>query len=116
MHGRGISSFLNTYYEGDFELNMKSGKGRMEYADGQVYVGDFGSGKPRMLFIFIFNWKESIRLPMTDNLTLSKVTYYKALKLQKKTVVNDLEIPLWNYFFFVVKSSLDFGSDKRLDP
>ena len=46
MHGKGVWSYLNTFYEGDFELNFKSGEGILEYADGTVYTGHFASGKP----------------------------------------------------------------------
>jgi hypothetical protein len=49
MHGNGVSEFNNTYYEGEFELNIKNGEGKIEYADGQIYEGEFKSGKPHGL-------------------------------------------------------------------
>jgi len=46
MHGYGISEFHNTFYEGQWELNLKSGYRKMEFhADGQIYEGEW-SGKP----------------------------------------------------------------------
>jgi hypothetical protein len=53
MHGKGICEFLGTVYEGDFELNFKAGTGKIEYGDGQVYEGQFKSGKPRKRFFLI---------------------------------------------------------------
>ena len=53
MQGKGVWSYLGSFYEGDFLLNLKDGQGIMEYADGQVYSGQFSSGKPRTSFLLL---------------------------------------------------------------
>lgn len=46
FHGYGCYEFCNTFYEGEFENNVKNGTGILEYADGQLFEGTFRHGYP----------------------------------------------------------------------
>eukprot|EP01126_Amoeba_proteus_P057336 TRINITY_DN7290_c0_g1_i5.p1 TRINITY_DN7290_c0_g1~~TRINITY_DN7290_c0_g1_i5.p1 ORF type:complete len:358 (+),score=69.86 TRINITY_DN7290_c0_g1_i5:196-1269(+) len=46
MHGYGIYEIHKTYYEGEFQLNLRNGIGVQEFVDGQIYKGEFTNGTP----------------------------------------------------------------------
>lgn len=54
MHGYGCYEFCNTFYEGEFEENVRQGTGIMEFADGQLYEGNFKKGFPGIFLLIPF--------------------------------------------------------------
>lgn len=48
MHGKGeyIKAGAEEIYEGEFQLNVRQGQGKLTNADGDIITGTFDKGRP----------------------------------------------------------------------